>query len=130
MYTIIGTAVKVKRYNPVCGYDAWENHYFELHTNHRGEKECYVDDKLVTKDEGNDFYKELKSYSTFEVISKVTRDYTYDELIKNYSDSVDQYTDYIENYQQQLAAEEHNSWLYSRIEKFRKLKEDYENEAH
>lgn len=48
-------------YNPFCRYYAWTAKEFKTFTDDNGNKTYFINDKQVTKEEGNKEYKRLKS---------------------------------------------------------------------
>lgn len=73
-----------------------------------GKKLYFVDKKEVTKDEGNNFYKELvKKYKNISKEISIV-EYNDDEYIKKLEDCIDPYTCYIEDYRQMEEAESKN----------------------
>mgnify|MGYP006908796835 CR=1 FL=1 len=120
-----------------CGY-YWDWLNFKTFTDDNGNSTYYINGEEVSKEEGNQRYLEIKrsneefkktdSYKKYaqrkESVFKQTvteREVSYEELIKEYEASIDQYTEYIENYRQQQQAEAHNEAIYKKIEWLKQL---------
>lgn len=134
----------------------WQSDTFLTFTEDNGEKHYLVNGKEVTMEEGNKAYlnikesnmdyrgtKDCKSYikrqrgkygnKNFTVDDTFKRkveeyDITYDEIIAKLEKSIDHYTQYIDDYSQQVEAEKANSKIYEQIKKVRKMKGEYKYE--
>lgn len=111
----------------------WDWLTFKTFTDDNGNSTYYIDNEVVSKDEGNKRYLEVKKsneeFKTTEAYKKYAskkesvfkqtvteRDVTYEELIKQLEDSIDHYTQYIDDYEQQKSAERTNAEIRKKID--------------
>ena len=106
--------VKTVRVEALCRY--WEWHKFVTIRNDAGRALYLLDDEIVTKEEGNTKFLELKNRATtFKQDVKEVSGLTLEEVVKPYADAIDPYTHYIDDYSQELWAERRNDQLKSII---------------
>ena len=120
----------------------WNEKRFTTFTDDKGNETYYVNGQQVSKDEGNAIYVGMKASNQYWLNTKNGREYlerhkaptvstfkvvydeadvTYEELIEKFEKSRDSYANYIDNYNQQMAAKEYNKSLDDKIAKLRKL---------
>ena len=140
-------------YNPICRYYAWTRKVFKTFTDDNGNKTYYINDKQVTKEEGNASYKAIKtenanyqktcdckdyiknqwkSYYWAKKSGHNTKLYTlheadtfkqevkeyeisYEKMIEQLENSIDKYTEYIDDPGQYRAAEKANQEIRDKI---------------
>lgn len=96
-------------------------YFFIKYIAENGNYICAVNDEIVSKDDGNQMFKNLISkYENYKV-EKSTIDATNDEIIKYILKNVDKYACYIENYNQYREAMDNNERLYKLSREFKAI---------
>ena len=124
-----------------CGY-YWDWLTFKTFTDDNGNSTYYINGEEVSKEDGNNRYLYIKKSNAEwrktddckqylkrtkknvnETFNQTVeeREVSYEELIKQLEDSIDRYTDYIDNYKQQQQAEANNQRIYKKIEWLKQL---------
>lgn len=140
MARIERTTVNAIVFSPVRGMlYAWGQFLFTTFIDNNGNKFYFVGEEQVTKEDGNARFLELKKQNNGYLSSpreknkikdsfKVSREVeetTYEELLARLENSIDRYTEYIDNPKQQYDAEANNRKIQGWIEKLKELiKED------
>lgn len=78
-----------------------------------------VGDNMVTKDEGNERFKELIKASVSHTVTKNIQDADNEEIIDRIEQGYDPYVEYIDNYSQYRSACAHNDYITSLCNTFR-----------
>ena len=92
-----------------CGkMESYKTVLFVTYTDEDGNKHYTVNGRDVSKDSGNDTYKELKKFGTVKFDVTVIDENNVQEIIDSYMKGYDLYTQYIDDYKQCLEAEERN----------------------
>lgn len=76
--------------------------------------------EIVTKDEGNKLFLELVNTEKNVKVTKNVIDANDEDILSRLDEGVDKYTEYIDNYNQQLEAEKHNRKIWAIMDAFRK----------
>ena len=103
-----------------------KHHYFDKYIAENGHYVCTVNDEIVSKEKGNEIFKNLKSKShkcsvTKEIILKNDN-----EIIEYIESGIDKYAVYIDNYKQYKEAIEHNRKLEKLVYSFKSICEQGE----
>lgn len=105
----------------------------KLNTEYQQTKDCaeFIARQRKTYEKlSRDYRKRGKTYDASHLVLKPSDTYkqrveeydiTYEQMIKNLEDSIDKYTEYIDDYRQQKEAEAHNRSLEERIKEIEKL---------
>ena len=100
-------------------------HYtFKTFIDHTGKKTYYLNGKVVTKEYGNDRYKEIQSLGEKIKRTDTQETVSYDELIARLNRSIDPYVEYIDYPRQYRSACEFNAKIREEIRQYEKLKLD------
>ncbi len=80
---------------------------------------CTVNGEIVTKEEGNKTFRELKSkfYNDCKV-EKELLNYNDEEIIKYLKGGIDRYVEYIDNYNQYRKVKDNNERLWKLVSEF------------
>ena len=95
--------------------------YFKKYIADNGNYICAVDGDIVSKEEGNEIFKNLKSEYPNCV---VTREIIYKndmEIFEYLENGIDKYVEYIDNYYQYRQAKDRNEQLWKLISNFRTI---------
>ena len=79
---------------------------------------CAVNDEIVSKDDGNQMFKNLILESENYKVEKSAINKNNSEIIEYISSGIDKYAHYIDNYKQYREAMDNNERLYKLIEEF------------
>lgn len=101
--------IKSVKVEALCRYWCWHN--FVTIRNDEGRALYLMDGEIVTKEEGNTKFLELKRKATTFNQDVKEWECTLEEAIKPYEEAIDPYTHYIDNYEQEKAAERRNEHL-------------------
>lgn len=96
-------------------------YFFIKYIAENGNYICAVNDEVVSKDDGNQMFKNLISESENYKVEKSAIDATNDEIIKYILKNVDKYVCYIENYNQYREAMDNNERLYKLSREFKAI---------
>lgn len=96
-------------------------YFFVKYIAENGNYICAVNDEVVSKDDGNQMFKNLISESENYKVEKSAIDATNDEIIKYILKNVDKYACYIENYNQYREAMNNNERLYKLSREFKAI---------
>ena len=80
-------------------------------------------DRIVTRDEANEIYKEICSDCKSHKAKATTVKATDEEIIKRFEDAIDPYTAYIDDWEQEQEANAYNELMRNLIAKFKKVAE-------
>ena len=111
----------IMQYIPKTLYGLTTYHSFVKYIAENGNYICVVDGKIVSKDEGNRIFKELKSKNPNCKIEKETHNLNDNEIIDYIDNKIDKYANYIDDYNQYRSAMDANERLYDLIRKFKSI---------
>lgn len=81
---------------------------------------CLIDGDIISPEEGNKIFLQYKKKEEFSFETS-EKEVLKEELISSYKKKVDEFVDYIDNYQQRKKAEEKNERLLNIISALEKL---------
>ena len=106
--------------HPLKKNEYWSLHIFKTFLADNGNAIYTVDGKIVDKDAGNEMFKKLCEGKKAE--KKITELELCDDEIKDYLlNSMDQWVEMIDNYQQYKAAQESNARIMDTLQAFEKI---------
>lgn len=111
----------IMQYIPKTLYGLTTYHSFVKYIAENGNYICVVDGKIVSKDEGNQIFKELKREHSNCKIEKEVCHLNNDEIIAYIDGQIDKYANYIDDYNQYRSAMDANERLYDLIQKFKSI---------
>ena len=111
----------IMRYIPKPLYGLTKYHSFIKYIAENGNYLCVVDGKIVSKDEGNQIFRELKSKHPECKIEKEIDNLNNNEIIDYIDSQIDKYANYIDDYNQYKSAMDANERLYDLIKKFKSI---------
>ena len=94
---------------------------FQQYTAENGKSVYTIGTMLVSKEEGNKIFSDIKKKDPTAEVSVKTIQANNADILKVLDDSIDKYTQYIDNYRQQKAAERANDEIYKIISAFNKV---------
>lgn len=111
----------IMQYIPKPLYGLTKYHSFIKYIAENGNYICVVDGKIVSRDEGNQIFRELKREHSNCKIEKEICHLNNDEIIDYIDSQIDKYANYIDNYKQYRSAMDTNERLYDLIRKFKSI---------
>ena len=96
-----------------------KHHYFDKYIAENGHYVCTVNDEVVSREEGNEIFKNLKSKAKKYSVTKETILKNDAEILEYLDGSIDKYYMYIDNGKQYNEAVEHNEKIYKIIRWFK-----------
>ena len=111
----------IMRYIPKPLYGLTKYHSFIKYIAENGNYLCVVDGKIVSKDEGNQMFRELKSKHPECKIEKETDNLNNNEIIDYINSQIDKYANYIDDYNQYKSVTDFNERLYKLISEFKSI---------
>lgn len=98
-----------------------KTYYFKKYIAENGNFICTVDGEVVSKDEGNKLFLELKSKYPKCVIEKEIIDLNDKEIIESLDKRIDKYVEYIDDYTRYRQIKDINEELYKIIYEFESI---------
>lgn len=111
----------IMQYIPKTLYGLTKYHSFIKYIAENGNYICAVDGKIVSRDEGNQIFRELKRKHPNCKIEKEICHLNNDEIINYIDGQIDKYANYIDDYNQYRSAMDANEQLYDLIQKFKSI---------
>ncbi|MBQ1732124.1 MAG: hypothetical protein II037_07945 [Bacteroidales bacterium] len=117
------TVIRYVKFVPGCNYDAWQYKFFRQYTADNGKSIYTVGNRIVTKDDGNNEFLSIKNNCRKFKVETDILELGNEEILKDLFESIDQYTNYIDDYKQQKEAERNNEEIREIIRAFEKVAE-------
>lgn len=111
----------IMQYIPKPLYGLTKYHSFIKYIAENGNYLCVVDGEIVSKDEGNQMFRELKSKYPECKIEKETDNLNNNEIIDYIDNQIDKYANYIDDYNQYKSTMDVNEKLYKLISEFKSI---------
>lgn len=97
------------------------HHIFTKYIAENGEYICTINDEIVSKNEGNETFRNLISEAEDYTIEKTILNKNDMEIIEYIKGGIDEYVEYIDDYYQYKNAKDNNDRLYKLISKFKSI---------
>ena len=97
------------------------HHIFTKYIAENGECVCTIDDEIVSKNEGNEIFRNLTSKAEDYTVEKTILNKNDTEIIEYIKENIDEYVEYIDDYYQYKNAKDNNDRLYKLISKFKSI---------